>query len=151
MLYRENAFGSVEIVTPMGTITLSGQNVCDGALEETEDNLAVVLKELKFERQDKRRILGSLRKNLLHFKNEKEELAKRHVDQTNESEARHLKAIADAKEEYDVLQQSFSNWRTEEHVKSMNKDAILKKAQADLNSDWPHDSVFVSALMPQGF
>ena len=80
MHYRENAFGSVEIVTPMGTITLSGQNAYDGALEETEGNLADVLKDLKFERQDKRRILGSIRLNMLHAKNEKAAMAKQHID-----------------------------------------------------------------------
>ena len=133
MLYRENAFGLVEIVTPMGTITLSGQNVCDGALEETEDNLAVVLKDLKFERQDKRRILGSLRKNLLHFKNERAAMAKQHVDDTNKAEAKHMKDISEAKEKYNALQQTFTNWRTEEHVKSMNKDTAVKEAHDEVN------------------
>ena len=75
MRYREDPNGSIEIATPMGTLILSGQNAYSDTLKETEDNWGEVLKALSHERKDKRRILKSIRRNLLHVKNEKGEVA----------------------------------------------------------------------------
>ena len=122
MRYREKANGSIEIVTPMGTLTLSDQKTYSDTLKETENNWEEVLKAVSFERKDKRDILGSIRKNLLHAEKQKNAMALQHMEE-----------ISKLKDDYKELKLTFTAWKQEEHCKNMRKDDALKEAQAEVN------------------
>ena len=135
MSYREKPNGSIEIATPMGTLILSGQKAYSDTLKETEGNWGEVLKALSHERKDKRRIMESIRKNLLHVKNEKDVVA-----------LQHLKKISKAEDKLKDLNLRFIAWRQEQHCKDMTRNDALKEAKAELNASVIQESMLKQAL-----
>ena len=135
MRYRENTEGAIEIVTPMGTLTLSGQMAYSGTLKETEGNWEEVLKTLQFERKDKRDIMGSIRQNLLRVQKDKNAMA-----------LQHLQEISKEQDVLKDLKLKFYAWKQEQHCKDKISDDALNKAKTELNTSMTQENKHKQAL-----